>query len=519
MGVTVFFSVLLSANSVPDTGIIAAMGPHDDPVILAFDIGTTGCKTALFESDGRFIGQRFSGYPTLRVENGGAEQDPESWWQAVCKTSQLLKIDYPSAFHRLGAVACCGIMNSCLPVDAHGEPLRYAMIHADRRSGEQTSQLVARIGDETAYQITGNRLEPYFSISKMLWYRQHESDLFARTRWFLQAKDYIAGRLTGCWGITDRSDASLTSCFDLKRNVWSGELLKAAGVPLRMMPAVIPSTTIIGKVTPEASRETGFSADVPVVLGGGDGACATQGAGAVKPGDAYLYLGGTAWLATLTAGLQPDPKMRLTAFCSLSPDFYVAYGTVQSAGSSVEWFLDAIGLGSVTDGDPYHQLDILAGQAEPGSRGLLFLPYLQGERSPIWNERACGLFFGLTSDHQRQHLARAVLEGVVFALSTVLDAFHDQGLIDKEDIRVIGGGARSDLWRRMMAAAFQRSLLVMTHQREATSCGAAAAAAVALGIVDDLSQADIFNPVHHREEPDAALAEGMHRWKPLFSAL
>lgn len=496
------------------------MEHQDDPVILAFDIGTTGCKTALFESDGRIIGQRFSGYPTYGAENGGAEQNPESWWQAVCETSQLLKADYPSDFQRIGAIACCGIMNSCLPVDSHGEPLRYALIHADRRSGEQTSQLAARIGDEAAYQITGNRLEPYFSISKMLWYRQYEPDLFVRTHWFLQAKDYIAGRLTGCWGFTDHSDASLTSCFDLKRSVWSGELLDAAGIPMRMMPEVVPSTTIIGKVTPVTAGEAGFPVDVPVVLGGGDGACATQGAGAVKPGDAYLYLGGTAWLATLTAGLQLDPKMRLTAFCSLSPDYYVTYGTVQSAGSSVEWFLDAIGLGSVADGDPYRHLDELAGQSEPGSRGLLFLPYLQGERSPIWNERACGLFFGLTSGHQRQHLARAVLEGVVYALATVLDVFHNRRLIDnKGDIRVIGGGTRSDLWRRMMAAVFQQSLLVMSRQREATSCGAAAAAAVALGIVGNLSQADTFNPIHHREEPDAALTEEMRRWRSLYSKL
>jgi xylulokinase len=492
--------------------------------LLAHDLGTTGNKATLFASDGRLLCSAFAPYVTQYPRPGWAEQNPEDWWQAVCSSTRQILAAAPEAAGRLAAVSFSGMMNGCLMVDDRGDPVSSAMIHADIRSAEQCDRIAAEVGDEHAYWLTGNRLAPYFTLGKLAWLQEHAPETVARARWCVQTKDYIQGRLTGVWGLTDRSDASLTGCFDMARGVWSDEMVSAAGVDKVLLPEVRPSTTVVGAVTAAAARDTGLPPGVPVVLGGGDGACATAGAGAVAAGDAYHYLGGTSWIAAVTDHYQPDPQRRLSVFCALDPAQYVLYGTVQSAGSSVDWFREAIGVGAICpEEDEYAALERLAATVPPGSRKLFFLPYLAGERSPIWDARARGVYFGLAPAHGRAEIARATFEGVAYALNSNLAALEHLGLAP-ESVRALGGGMRSALWRSIFAAVYGRPLHLLERLTEATSCGAAMAAAVALGLVPDFATAAAkFAPLGDLERPDpettALYARGFAFFMSLYPAL
>lgn len=488
--------------------------------LLAHDLGTTGNKATLFDADGRMLASAFAPYPTTHLRPGWTEHDPEDWWNAVCTSSRQLLAQVPEARHSLAAVGFSAIMNGCLMVTAAGEPLRPALIHADIRSAAQCRRIAREIGDDRVCDLTGSRPAPYFTLGKLAWLRDNEPDTMRNARWCVQTKDYIAGRLTGVWGITDRSDASLTGSFDMERGEWSAELAEAAGFPVSLLPEVRHSAAIVGKVTRDAAEATGLPEGTPVVVGGGDGACATAGAGAVLPGDAYHYLGGTSWIAAVTPEYRKDPSRRLSAFCCLDPNQFTVYGTVQSAGSSVDWFRGAIGPGELRDGESeYDALERVAASAPPGSSGLLFLPYLAGERSPIWDADARGVFFGLSTAHGRADLARAVFEGVAFALGSNLSALEDMGLAPRT-VRVLGGGMRSSLWRGIFAAVYNRPLLLMERLTEATSCGAAMAAGVGVALYPDyVSAASRFAPTTEEEHPDPDSADRYARMSAFFRSL
>lgn len=468
--------------------------------LLAHDIGTTGNKATLFDAAGNLLASVFVSYPTHYPAPGGAEQEPEAWWRAVCACTKEIMAQYPKAASRVAAVGFSGMMNGCVLVDGAGQSVRPALIHADTRSAPQCARIALKIAPERVYTLSGNQLAPYFTLSKLAWLVENEPEALAAARWCVQAKEFVMGRMTGVWGITDPSDASLTGLLDMRSGAWSEELVAAGGFPKHLLPEIQPSATVVGQVGAEAAAQTGLLAGTPVVLGAGDGACATVGAGAVAPGDAYHYLGGTSWIASVAGKYVPDPKRRISQFCSMIPGQYVVYGTVQSAGSSLDWFLKAVGLGAPT-ADPYAALDALAAESPPGARGLLFLPYLQGERAPIWDSNARGVWFGLSSAHTRADLARSVYEGVALALGSILAVFEELHLAPAS-IRALGGGMRSDLWRKLFTAVYGRPLVVMERLAEATSCGAAVAAAVGVGLLSDGEAGRRFAPVARTEMPD-----------------
>ncbi|HZO89541.1 MAG TPA: FGGY family carbohydrate kinase [Chthonomonadaceae bacterium] len=488
--------------------------------LLAHDLGTTGDKATLFDAEGRLLASAFAPYATQYPRPGWAEHDPEDWWRAVCASTRQLLEQAPGAVNHLAAVGFSAMMNGCLLVDAEGNALRPGLIHADIRSAAQCARIAREVGGERAYQLTGNRLAPYFTLGKLAWLAEHEPETVRRARWCVQTKEYIAGRLTGAWGLTDRSDASLTGCFDLERGVWAEELIAAGGFPARLLPTVRPSASIVGTVTLAAAEATGLPAGLPVVLGGGDGACATAGAGAVRPGDAYHYLGGTSWVAAVTANYRPDPGRRVSVFCGLDPAQYVVYGTVQTASVALDWFRNAIGVGERAAGEEEHAaLERLAASAPAGSNGLFFLPYLQGERSPIWDANARGVYFGLTQAHGRTELARAIMEGVAYALASNLAVLEELGLAP-ESIRVLGGGMRYALWRKIFAAVYNRPLQLLARLAEATSCGAAMIAGVGIGLYPDLATAaPLFAPLAEQEQPDREAAAVYARAAAFFRTL
>ncbi len=469
--------------------------------ILAHDLGTTGNKVTLFDAaTGAAVASAFEPYVTAYPHPAWAEQDPADWRRAVIQGTRRVLAAENINPRDIAAISFSGMMNGALPVDAAGEPLRSAIIWADQRATAEADLLAERCGAAHVYRITGNRATPSCTAAKLLWIQSHQPEIYAATRFFLQAKDYAAFLLTGVMA-TDYSDASNTNLFDLDARAWAADMAQAAGLDVAKLPPIYPSATVIGHVTPEVAGLTGLLAGTPVVIGGGDGACATVGAGALAPGDAYTYIGSSAWMAVVAERPLFDPGMRTFNLAHLDPALYFPLGAMQAAGGALDWFERL--LRGEADGRLYDELAAAAALVPPGADGLLFLPYLMGERSPYWDAGARGAFIGLSMAHGRAELARAVLEGVALNLRLILDALRSQGATIPA-MRLIGGGARLPLWRQILADVLGLPILLPDLLAEATSLGAAIAGGVGVGLYPDFSVAQQFVRTHAAEQPDPA---------------
>ncbi len=495
--------------------------------ILAHDLGTTGNKATLFAADtGAAVASVFEPYDTAYPQPTWAEQDPADWRRAVIQGTQRVLAaaeERTSAFRPadIAAVSFSGMMNGALPVDAAGEPLRPAIIWADQRASAEAELLAHRCGAERVYRITGNRATPSCTAAKLLWLQRHQPAVYAATRYFLQTKDYAAFLLTGEIA-TDASDASNTNLFDLEARAWAADMVEAAGLDAAKLPPIYPSSAVIGHVTREAAQLTGLASGTPVVIGGGDGACATVGAGAIRPGDAYTYIGSSAWMAVVAQRPLFDPQMRTFNLAHLDPALYFPLGAMQAAGGALDWFERLLrGEAQEGGGTPlpplYDELAEAAAAVPPGAHGLLFLPYLMGERSPYWDAGARGAFIGLSMAHGRPELARAVLEGVALNLRLILEALQSQGAAIPA-MRLIGGGARLSLWRQILADVLGLPILLPDLLAEATSLGAAIAGGVGVGVYPDFSVAQRFVRTHLGEQPDPVRHEQYVALLPRFGA-
>ncbi len=482
-------------------------------LILAHDLGTTGDKATLFSEDGRVIASVFAAYPTDYPHPGWAEQNPSDWGRALFETTRQLLQGRHVKPQDIAVVSFSGHMNGALLIDADGSPVRPAIIWADQRAIEEEAWIHATLGAERVYQITGNRISPAYTATKLLWLKAHEPESFARARYVLQAKDYAAF-LFSHEIATDFSDASMTLLFDLKKRSWSQELLDALELPSTLLPPVYPSATRIGGVSPEAAKATGLLAGTPVVIGGGDGACATVGAGSVVVGDAYTYIGSSSWVALTSPQPVFDAQQRTFNIAHLVPDANIALGAMQTAGGAFDWFEQLLRPPHQSQPD-YVSLDKAAGQSPPGARGLLFLPYLRGERSPHWNPLARGAFVGLTMRHGRGDLARAVLEGVAMNLRAILDILRGQDLPVK-NMRLIGGGGKSATWRQILADMYALPVQRLAIPAEATALGAAIAGGVGIGLYPDYRVAQAMASITDTAKPDAETTAFYNELYPLF---
>ncbi len=480
--------------------------------ILAHDLGTTGNKASLFDVEGRLLASAYVGYVTSYPHVGWAEQEPADWWRAVVDSTRQLLAEPGRRATEIAAVSFSGEMMSCLPLDDAGRPLRAAIIWADQRAEADAATFAELAGSERVYALTGHRTSASYSAAKLLWLRRCQPELYARTRVILQAKDYAAYKLTGAYA-TDYSDASGTNLFDLRRRSWSAELFSVLDLDSNLLPPAYPSATVIGTVTADAARETALAAGTPVVIGGGDGACATVGAGVVHPGEAYNYIGSSSWISLVSREPLDDPQQRTNTFAHLDPALVSPFGSMQCAGGAYDW-LERTLRGEMPN-RIHSQLDELAAAVEPGAQGLFFLPYLIGERSPHWNPHARGAFVGLSTVHGRAEMARAVLEGVAFNLRLILDAFREQG-VRPAAMRLIGGGARSALWRQILADVFNLPILRPRLLVEATSLGAAIAGGVGVGLYPDYSIAAELIQVEPGEAPRASAVRRYDELYPLF---
>jgi xylulokinase len=470
-------------------------------VLMAHDLGTTGDKATLHSSDGRIVAAVTQTYGTDYRHGGVVEQQPEDWWQAVGRATRELLERSGTPASAVDGMALSGQMMGVVLVGSDGRPTRPSIIWADTRSHAECARLNEALGAEHGYEILGHRLNPTYSLSKLMWVREHEPEAFRAAEKMCLAKDYIVFRLTGVLA-TDPSDASSTNTYDQRAGDWSDELLDAAELPRRLFPDVVASTSVIGRVTAEAASATGLAAGTPVVMGGGDGPMAAVGAGVVDESDgAYAYLGSSSWISFTAAEPVLDlPEMRTMTFNHVVPDRYVPTATMQAGGGSLGWVTDL--LAGHDEPGRFERLIGSAASVEAATEGLFFLPYLLGERSPYWNPAARGAFVGLGRHHGPDHLTRAVLEGVAFNLATCVDAFAEhRHPVDRVD--AIGGGAASATWLQILADVWGCTVRRRSVVEEANSLGAAITAGVGVGVFDDFTVARKLSEVLDIFEPDA----------------
>lgn len=496
------------------------------PLILAHDLGTTGNKASLFDEHGALIASHTEPYPVDYPQAGWAEQNPEHWWQAVVNSTRALLVNQPTRKADIAAISFSGQMMGVVAVDAQGQALRNCIIWADQRAVDEANQFVERCSTEAIYRGTGHRASAAYTAAKILWLKTHEPPIYVATHKFLFAKDYCVLKLTGEYA-TDYSDASGSTLFDLTTRQWRSDFLTALEIDPAKLPRIVPSQTIVGGVTHAAAEATGLRVGTPVVIGGGDGACATVGAGAIDEGEAYCVLGTSSWIAFSSATPVFDSAMRTFTFHNLPADRYMPTGTMQAACASRDWWMKVIGA---------EVSDAAIAQVPPGAHGLLFLPYLMGERSPWWNPHARGAFIGLNMLHGQPEMARAVLEGVAFNLKIILDTFNESTSSSHSlaasssqpkqtiaKIRLIGGGARSPIWQQILADVWGIPVSLPDLLSEATSWGAAVAGGVGVGLYPDWAiaktQTRISTVIEPQPQHAARYAERYALFKQSYLAL
>lgn len=467
-------------------------------MIIAHDLGTTGNKASLHHDDGRLVASVTVPYPAHFAAGGVAEQSPADWWNAVVAATRDLIARTGTAATDIAGLVVSGQMMGAVLLDADGEPVRPAIIWADTRAGAQQRELEAAIGAERAYGILGHRLNPTYSVEKIMWVRDNEPDTWTRVRRVCVAKDFIVLRLTGRLA-TDRSDASGTNAYDQARGTWSDEVLQAARLDPALFPEILESTQIAGTLTDAAAAALGLHTGVRVVMGGGDGPLAAVGSGVVAPEDgAYVCLGTSSWISFAADAPLHDPAMRTFTFDNVVPGSFVPTATMQAGGASVQWIAEAL---SPDPAHPETSRITAEASADVDTDDLYFLPYLLGERSPMWDPDARGAFIGLARHHGRAHLVRAVLEGTAFNLLSCIQAFRESGaVIDRID--AVGGGAQSDVYLSVLADVWGVPVRRRTIVEEANSLGAAVTAAVGLGLTD-FSAARALSEVTAEFTPDA----------------
>lgn len=355
----------------------------------------------------------------------------------------------------------------------------------------------------------------------MLWLRDHKPDIFHATYKFVHAKDAMVARLTGHF-VTEPSDGSSMNLYDLEKGQWSERIIEATGLNPDQLPELKRSIDVVGELLPSVADEVGLVAGTPVVIGGGDGACAAVGASVWREGSAYNYIGSSSWIAITSAKPIYDPEQKTFTFGHIVPNMFMPTGTMQAAGASYQWTRDQLCLLEVQAAEQlgissYEIINLNAARSPVGANGLIYLPYLMGERSPRWNPRARGAFIGLTIRHTRSDMIRAVLEGITYNLRIILEAFTKQGAAI-ESMRVIGGGARGRFWNKLMADIYGVPVHRLAILEEATSMGAAVAGGVGVGLYKDFSISEQMNQIAETVQPDPLAQQKYQTLYPIFEA-
>ncbi|MFL6335582.1 MAG: xylulokinase [Pyrinomonadaceae bacterium] len=486
--------------------------------LLGIDVGTGGSRALVVDESGRVVASATVEHePFASPRTGWAEQDARDWWRASeAAVREVLQADGVSA-EEIACVGLTGQMHGAVLLDERDEPLRPSIIWCDVRTHEQCRALTEQVGAERLIQLVSNPALEGFTLPKMLWVREREPEVWGRVRSVLLPKDYVRLRLTG-EKATDVADASGTLLFDVTHRKWSDEMLELAGLDRSLLPRAFESSEITGRVSAEGAKATGLLEGTPVVAGAGDQAAGAVGMGIVRPGAVSATIGTSGVVFAATDRPALDPKGRVHTFCHAVPERWHVLGVSQGAGLSLRWFRDQFGAGADDGRDPYERLGEEADTVPPGADGVLWAPYLMGERTPHLDPHARAALVGLNASHRRAHVVRAILEGVAFSLRDTFTIFEEMG-VPVESIRLGGGGARSRVWRQIQADVYGREV-ELVEADEGAAYGAALLAGVGGGAwtsVDDACAAAVR--VRERTRPDAEGKRVMDESYKIFRAI
>lgn len=491
-----------------------------DKLLLGIDVGTTSAKAVLFRLDGHIQATGSAEYPLYHLRPGWVEQRPEDWWQAVCLATRQVCASAPNIAERIAGVAVSSQAPSVIALNRARQPVRPALIWMDRRSEAEAVELDQQLGAGTVFRISGNRPDAFYAAAKLRWFKQHEPDLFAQADCFVLANGYINYRLTHILSL-DSVHAGLLQLRDFLTDDWSSALCDACGVSPAQFPPLQTGHTILGEVTAEAAEATGLLPGTPVMVGTVDGAAAALESGAAEIGVAAEMSG------TSTVLFMPNHQhLTHETFIAMPhaiPDVQLLMGATVASGASLRWFRDQFGALEAQSGaqlkiDPFDLLTQQAAQVPPGSDGVIFLPYMLGERSPLWHTNARGVLFGLSLATSKAAVIRAILEGTVFALYHNVEVASQAG-IHLSELRSVGGGARSPLWNQIKADILGIPVL-LPEASVGAPFGDALLVGMGLGLYPDILQilrASVR--IKTRYEPNPVNHQRYQQIYPLFRRL
>ena len=484
---------------------------------LGMDVGTGGTRAVVVDADGKLIAGAAAEHAPFRTPHPGwAEQDPEDWWRAAKAAIHGALAAAPEPRQPIAAIGLTGQMHGAVMLDENGQVLRPALIWCDTRTQPECDWLTEKIGYERLIELTCNPALPNFTVTKILWVKEHEPEIFAKIKHIMCPKDYVRYRLTGEFAI-DVQDASGTLLLDVTHRRWSKEVADAAGIPESWLPKVYESPEVCARISEMAAGLTGLAAGTPVVAGAGDQGAGAVGMGILQPGSVSATIGTSGVVFAATGAPTKDPKGRLHTFCHAVPGLWHVMGVTQSAGLSFRWLKEAF-----FGAENYDALTAWAATVPAGCEGLEWAPYLLGERTPHLDPEVRAAFAGISTVHTGAHFVRAVLEGVAYSLEDTFSLFAELGIPVKE-IRLGGGGARGPLWRKIQAGIYGHAVEVLTAE-EGGAFGCALMAGVGAGHWADLDEAcSVAIEVAQRIEPDAedvvAYEAGYAKWRRLYPAL
>lgn len=448
--------------------------------LLGIDVGTSNVKAVLYNVDGSLFRQSSFDYDMEQPLPNYAEQDPDIWWEGVLSCLRGLGLTNLN----VAAIGVTGQMHSLVMLDEANKVIRKSILWCDQRTEREAKDLEKLVGRDTMQKITGNPPMTGFTLAKLLWVRKNEPENYKRCRKFMVTKDYIVYKLTGVFS-ADVTDASGMQLLDINKRIWSKELLEKLAIPETMLCPVHESMEVVGKTLPDIERLTGLRTGTPVIAGAGDQAAAAIGNGIIEEGSASLNLGSSGVIFAYAKKPIVDPDGRVHTMCHALPNAWHIMAVTQGAGLSLKWFKDNFYQEEQKKiGDIYYLLNKQAEVIPPGAEGLLFLPYLMGERSPILDPNAKGVFYGITPKHTRGHFVRAIMEGVALSFRDCYEVFKDMGIV-VESMRFSGGGSRSDLWSRIIASAIGVELVRM-KESEAGTKGMAILAGISCGVCQNI---------------------------------
>jgi xylulokinase len=459
--------------------------------LLGIDIGTTGAKAVIFNLEGQLISKGYDEYPISTPKKNWAEQDPNTWWKASIKSIKEAINKANISPLDIAGIGLSSQTNSPTFLDKNGKPLHPSILWMDGRAEPQAVWVREKIGEETIHKVTGVKIAPFYSVYKILWVKNEQPEIYEKCKVILQPKDYIGFKLTGEYFL-DVALASSSGFTNIKQRNYANELLEELGLSIEKLPKLVNPSDVVGEVTEEASGVTGLAKDTPVVAGSGDVITNAIGSGVIEAGQAYNKIATAADLAVCVDQPIFDQKFRFVSYIHALPKKWIFMG---GSGEAIcyRWFRDKFCqletmIAKQLSNDPYEIMDKEAERAPLGSHNLIFLPYLTGVRSPIWDSNARAVFFGINLNHGKEHFIRSIMEGVAYSIRHRIDIMEKELNIPINEVRVVGGGSRSAIWRRIMADVYNKKIISLMGE-ELECLGAAILAGLGIKLYKNANEA------------------------------